>query len=131
VHAHHAIVFAQLVIDGVGYGVHAVLVTIRDKDMQPLPGVSVADMGIKMGLNGVDNARLIFDNVRIPRTNLLNRSVESQSLSQHYGPLLPVHYVTCMARQPGDVPQKVWPNGDFFNLKTTAESMIEFSYGTR
>jgi len=75
VHAHHAIVFAQLVIDGVGYGVHTVLVPIRDKDMRPLRGVTVLDMGVKMGLNGVDNARLSFDNVRIPRTNLLNRSV--------------------------------------------------------
>jgi len=73
VHARHAIVFAQLVIDGVGYGVHTVHVPIRDKDMRPLPGVTVVDMGVKMGLNGVDNARLSFDSVRIPRTNLLNR----------------------------------------------------------
>ena len=58
-----------------GYGVHTVLVSIRDRDMCPLPGVTVADMGVKMALNGVDNARLIFDNVRVPRTNLLNRSV--------------------------------------------------------
>jgi len=42
--------------------------------MRPLPGVTVVDMGVKMGLNGVDNARLSFDNVRVPRTNLLNRS---------------------------------------------------------
>jgi len=79
VHAHHAIVFAQLVIDGVGYGVHAILVAVRDKEMQPLPGVTVVDMGVKMGLNGVDNARLSFDKVRVPRTNLFNRSVFSAS----------------------------------------------------
>jgi len=30
-------------------------------------------MGYKMGLNGVDNAKLSFDNVRVPRTALLNR----------------------------------------------------------
>jgi len=75
VHAQHAVVFAQLVIDGVGYGVHTVLVSIRNRDMRPLPGVTVVDMGVKMGLNGVDNARLTFDNVHVPRTNLLNRSV--------------------------------------------------------
>lgn len=74
VHARHTVVFAQLVIDGIGYGVHTVLVPIRDKDMHPLPGVTVVDMGVKMGLNGVDNARLSFDNVCVPRTNLLNRS---------------------------------------------------------
>ena len=38
-----------------------------------MPGVTVEDMGHKMGLNGVDNAKLSFDNVRVPRENLLNR----------------------------------------------------------
>lgn len=31
------------------------------------------DMGYKMQLNGVDNAKLVFDNVRVPRENLLNK----------------------------------------------------------
>ncbi len=31
------------------------------------------DMGHKMGLNGVDNAKLSFNNVRVPRKNLLNK----------------------------------------------------------
>jgi acyl-CoA oxidase len=30
-------------------------------------------MGVKMGVNGVDNAALTFDNVRIPRENMMNR----------------------------------------------------------
>jgi acyl-CoA oxidase len=30
-------------------------------------------MGYRMGLNGVDNAKLLFDNVRVPRENLLNK----------------------------------------------------------
>ncbi len=30
-------------------------------------------MGYKMGLNGVDNAKLAFHNVRVPRENLLNK----------------------------------------------------------
>jgi acyl-CoA oxidase len=38
-----------------------------------VPGVTVEDMGYKMGLNGVDNAKLSFHNVRVPRTNLLNK----------------------------------------------------------
>ena len=29
-------------------------------------------MGYKIGLNGVDNAALWFDKVRVPRLNLLN-----------------------------------------------------------
>jgi len=44
-----------------------------DNDLNIMPGVTVEDMGYKMGLNGVDNAKLSFDNVRIPRENLLNR----------------------------------------------------------
>ena len=30
-------------------------------------------MGHKMGLNGVDNAKLTFNNVRVPKDNLLNK----------------------------------------------------------
>lgn len=30
-------------------------------------------MGYKIGLNGVDNAALLFHNVRIPRTNMMNK----------------------------------------------------------
>ena len=33
-------------------------------------------MGIKMGLNGIDNAKISFDNVRVPRENLLNKESE-------------------------------------------------------
>ena len=36
-------------------------------------GVTIHDMGIKMGLNGIDNAKIMFDNVRVPRENLLNK----------------------------------------------------------
>ncbi len=68
-----AVVFAQLITDGQNHGVHALLVPIRDDDGSPLPGVRVEDCGHKAGLNGVDNGRLWFDNVRVPRTALLNR----------------------------------------------------------
>ena len=37
-----------------------------------MPGVEIHDMGHKMGLNGVDNAKFTFDSVRVPRENLLN-----------------------------------------------------------
>ncbi|XP_078489499.1 uncharacterized protein LOC100181361 [Ciona intestinalis] len=73
VHAKHIIVFAQLSIDGDNKGIHGILVRIRDDNMQIMPRVRVEDMGHKMGLNGVDNAKLFFDNVRVPRENLLNR----------------------------------------------------------
>ena len=68
-----AVVFAQLRTDGGDYGVHAVLVPIRDDDGRPCPGVSIEDCGPKLGLNGVDNGRLAFNQVRVPRTALLDR----------------------------------------------------------
>jgi acyl-CoA oxidase len=68
-----AVVFAHLVTQGVDRGVHAFYVPIRDGDGNFLPGIGGDDDGIKGGLNGVDNGRLHFDQVRIPRTNLLNR----------------------------------------------------------
>ena len=48
------------------------LVPIRDKNLNVMPGVQIHDMGHKMGLNGVDNAKFFFSNVRVPRENLLN-----------------------------------------------------------
>ncbi len=68
-----AVVFAQLITDGTGHGVHALLVPIRDADGQARPGVTIEDCGPKGGLNGVDNGRLTFRDVRVPREALLNR----------------------------------------------------------
>lgn len=72
-----AIVFAQLIIDGKNYGLHNFLVPIRDRQtLLPYPGVRVADLGEKVGLNGVDNGVLMFENYEIPRENLLNRTAD-------------------------------------------------------
>ncbi|HMM93514.1 acyl-CoA dehydrogenase [Phycicoccus sp.] len=67
-----AVVFAQLEVGGERHGVHAVLVPLR-RDGEVLPGVRVEDCGAKLGLEGVDNGRLWFDDVRVPRENLLDR----------------------------------------------------------
>jgi acyl-CoA oxidase len=72
-HGKMATVFAQLRIDGQEFGVHAFLVPIRGRLGRPKAGVRIDDCGDKMGLNGVDNGRLWFDHVRVPRANLLNR----------------------------------------------------------
>merc|ERR1712012_1306638 len=73
VHAKHVVVMAKLIVDNVNEGIHAVLVPIRDDNLNILPNVLVEDMGHKMGLNGVDNAKISFDNVRVPKDNLLNK----------------------------------------------------------
>jgi acyl-CoA oxidase len=72
-HGSLAVVFAQLIIKGENHGIHAVLVPYRDKDNNLLHGITVKDCGFKMGLNGVDNGRLWFDNIKVPKENLLNR----------------------------------------------------------
>ncbi|KAL5573649.1 hypothetical protein UlMin_023246 [Ulmus minor] len=71
-HATHTIVFSQLNINGKNQGVHAFIAQIRDDDGNVCPNIRLADCGHKIGLNGVDNGRIWFDNVRIPRENLLN-----------------------------------------------------------
>lgn len=71
-HGIAAVVFAQLITRGVNHGVHAFYVPIRNEDGF-LPGVGGEDDGLKGGLNGIDNGRLHFHGVRVPRENLLNR----------------------------------------------------------
>ena len=72
-HAQYAAVFAQLITGSETPGVHCFLVPIRDADGNDLPGVTTSDCGYKGGLGGVDNGRIMFDQVRIPRENLLDR----------------------------------------------------------
>jgi acyl-CoA oxidase len=72
-HAQVAAVFAQLITKGEGHGVHCFLVPLRDEDGNDLPGVTTSDDLHKGGLGAVDNGRIMFDHVRIPRDNLLNK----------------------------------------------------------
>ncbi|MES2306692.1 MAG: acyl-CoA dehydrogenase [Gemmatimonadota bacterium] len=73
VHGRMATVFAQLHVGDQRHGVHALLVPIREADGTVCAGVRIGDTGIKEGLNGVDNGRIWFDQVRVPREHLLNR----------------------------------------------------------
>ncbi len=82
-HANWAVVFAQLKIGSQSHGVHGFLVKIRNEDHKPMPGVVLQDMGMKLGLNGVDNARLWFEHVRIPQENLISTSARIDE-SGHY-----------------------------------------------
>ncbi|MCO5578202.1 hypothetical protein L7F22_032040 [Adiantum nelumboides] len=81
--ATHAVVFSQLHINGRKEGVHAFIVQIRDSKGQACQGVKIADCGHKIGLNGVDNGRIWFHNVRVPRENLLN-SVADVTVNGEY-----------------------------------------------
>ena len=73
--ATHAIVYAQLYsADGKCQGLHGFVVRVRSDDRLAMPGVTVGDMGRKVGLNGIDNGYLILDHVRVPRWSLLNKT---------------------------------------------------------
>ncbi len=72
-HGRMAAVFAQLIVGGESHGVHALVVPLRDERGRLQPGVRIEDCGEKMGLNGVDNGRIWFDRVRVPRDALLDR----------------------------------------------------------
>ncbi len=73
VHGQMATTFVKLIIDRKDYGVSAVLVPIRDAQSKPMPGVTIEDCGRKMGLNGVDNGKIHYNQVVVPVENLLDR----------------------------------------------------------
>ena len=66
--------FAQLYVDDVCYGLHAFLVPVRDQSTHlPFPGWIIGDWGDKIGLQGMDNGWIEFQNYRIPVDNLLDK----------------------------------------------------------
>jgi acyl-CoA oxidase len=86
-HGRMATVFAQLEVNGERHGVHAFLVPLRDEQGVVLPGITIEDAGHKVGLNGVDNGRIAFDSVRVPRDNLLNRFGDVSADGQYSSPI--------------------------------------------
>lgn len=69
-----AAIFAQLIIGGQNYGVHAFVVPIRNFEThKSLDGVVIGDNGSKSGVNGIDNGFLIFKNYRVPYDSLLDK----------------------------------------------------------
>ncbi len=87
-----AAVFAQLITAGPGeepesHGVHCFFVPLRDENGDDLPGVTTSDCQYKGGLPGVDNGRLMFDHVRIPRDNLLNKYADVSEDGTYSSPI--------------------------------------------
>ncbi len=69
-----AVVFAQLYVQNVKHGIHAFIVPLRnEQNYALLPGVTAGDCGLKVGWNGIDNGFILFENVRIPYDNLLDK----------------------------------------------------------
>jgi acyl-CoA oxidase len=86
-HGHLATVFAKLIIDKKDYGVCAVLVPIRTVDGKAAKGVTIEDCGKKMGLNGIDNGILSFDQVEVPYDNLLDRFCSVSAEGEFQSPI--------------------------------------------
>lgn len=69
--ATHALVYAQLIIDGKEYGLHSFMLQIRDENHKPLPGIELGDLGPKLGDHANDTGYMRLDNVRVPREFML------------------------------------------------------------
>jgi len=87
-------VFARLLVPDqrgalVDHGVHALVVPIRDAHGELVPGVEIRDCGYKVGLNGIDNGALRYSNVRVPRTNLLNKFGSVNSRGEYESSMSP------------------------------------------
>jgi acyl-CoA oxidase len=87
VHGQMATVFAKLIIDDHDYGVNAFVVPLRDTSGNVLNGVTIGDCGHKMGLNGVDNGTISFDNVVIPKENMLDRFASVNDKGEFESPI--------------------------------------------
>lgn len=71
--ATHCSVYARLIVDGEDYGVKTFIVPLRDANHNLMPGVSVGDIGAKMGRDGIDNGWIQFSSVRVPRFFMLQK----------------------------------------------------------
>jgi acyl-CoA oxidase len=80
-------VFAQLITGGETHGVHCFVVPIRDEAGNDLPGVTTSDCLYKGGLPGVDNGRIVFEDVRVPRENLLNKYADVAADGTYSSPI--------------------------------------------
>ena len=86
-HGLMAAVFAQLVVGDEAHGVHALLVRLRTDKGKLLPGITIEDDGEKLGLNGVDNGRIAFDNVRVDRDALLDQFAQVTEDGRYESPI--------------------------------------------
>nr|CAD7609942.1 unnamed protein product [Timema genevievae] len=80
--------FKLITPDGTDHGLHSFVVSIRNPmTLLPYPGVTVGDLGEKLGLNGIDNGFVMFDHYRIPRENLLNKNGDVTPEGKYVAPM--------------------------------------------
>jgi acyl-CoA oxidase len=73
----HTILFARMIVNNEDHGIQMFVVQLRDMETHKvLPNIRIGDCGEKMGRHGIPNGWIQFDNLRIPRDQLLMRFVK-------------------------------------------------------
>ena len=72
-----AVVVAQLYTKGECHGIHPFIVQLRNSETwEPMAGVKIGEIGPKLGMKAVNNGYLGFENVRVPRKNMLMKNAQ-------------------------------------------------------
>jgi len=91
--ANHCVVYARLISKGKDYGVKTFVVQLRDSNFNLLPGISIGDIGAKMGRDAIDNGWIQFHNVEIPREYMLQKFTKiDPNGTVHLTPLEQISY---------------------------------------
>ncbi|XP_013925923.1 PREDICTED: peroxisomal acyl-coenzyme A oxidase 1 isoform X2 [Thamnophis sirtalis] len=86
--SNYAIVLAQLYTQNKCHGLHAFIVPLRQLGThEPLPGITIGDIGPKFGYDDMDNGYLKMDNFRIPRENMLMKHAKVEPDGTYVKPL--------------------------------------------
>jgi acyl-CoA oxidase len=81
-------IFAQLYVNGENKGVHVFLTPVRDqKTHEVFEGCTIGDCGDKLGLQGIDNGWIKFDNYRISKDMLLNKFGDVNEDGEYVSPI--------------------------------------------
>jgi acyl-CoA oxidase len=73
----YAIVIAQLYSLGKHHGIQPFIVQLRDEETHmPMPGITIGEIGNKVGMNTVNNGFLAFNKVRVPLKNMLMKNAK-------------------------------------------------------
>lgn len=80
--ANYCVVVAQLYTKGECHGIHPFIVQLRDEEThEPMPGITIGEIGTKLGMNATNNGFLGFNKVRIPREQMLMKNAQVLEVS--------------------------------------------------
>lgn len=72
--ANFAVVYARLIVDEKDHGIHNFMVQLRSTlDHTALSGITIGNIGPKLGFNNIDNGYCTFTHIKIPRNAMAMR----------------------------------------------------------